>query len=148
MSAPTPGSYPEVTVGALILDPDGRIFLFQSHKWKGAWAIPGGHIEAGETALAAVHREVLEETGLKLESAEFLCYQECVYDPAFWKERHFVFLDFVCRTRGGEVSLNDEAEDWRWYEPEELAEVEIEPFTRKVLEAYFGKGLGVGVGDF
>lgn len=131
--------YPEVTVGALILDPTDRIFLFQSHKWNGAWAIPGGHIEAGEAAIDAVKREVKEETGLEIDSATFLCYQECLFDPAFYKSRHFVFLDFVCTTRGGEVTLNDEAEDWKWFSVEELADLNIEPFTRKVLDEWMKK---------
>ncbi|HEY9843756.1 MAG: NUDIX domain-containing protein [Candidatus Sericytochromatia bacterium] len=129
-------TYPEATVGALILNPEGEIFLFQSHKWKGAWAIPGGHIEAGESAADAVCREALEETGLILDSVDFLCYQECIYDPAFWQAKHFIFLDFVCRTAGGEVTLNDEAEAWKWVRIEELDQLDIEPFTRKTLSLY------------
>lgn len=132
---------PEATVGALILDTNGRLFLFQSHKWRDAWAIPGGHIEPGESAIAAVHREVFEETGLQITDVQFLCYQECLYDPAFWKDRHFIFLDFVCRAVSYDVTLNDEAEAWAWFTPEQLKDpnfdIKIEPFTRKVLDAYF-----------
>lgn len=131
-------SAPEPTVGAVIVNPRGEIFLFQSHKWRDAWAIPGGHIEAGESAEAAVRREVLEETGLSVDTVRFLCYQECIYDPAFWRQKHFIFLDFVCTTAGGEVTLNDEAEAWRWVAPAELDSLRIEPFTRKTLAVYLG----------
>lgn len=137
-------AYPEPTVGALIFNPAGQLFLFQSHKWHGAWAIPGGHIELGETAEAALHREVREETGLTLSSQRFLCYQECVYDPAFWESRHFVFLDFVCTTPGGEVRLNDEAQAWRWFDPNDLIDIEIEPFTQRVLAAWRADGARPG----
>lgn len=137
-------SYPEATVGALILNPAGEFFLFQSHKWNGAWAIPGGHIELGESAEAAVKREVLEETGLTVEHVEFLCCQECVFDPAFWQQKHFIFLDYVCTSPGGEVTLNEEAEAWRWVKREELANLNIEPFTRKVLEEFMKRGQGLG----
>ncbi len=133
--------YPEPTVGALILDANERIFLFRSHKWRDAWTIPGGHIEPGESAVAAVHREVLEETGLQITDVRFLCYQECLYNPAFWKNRHFIFLDFVCQAITNDVTLNDEAEAWAWFKPEQLkapdCALHIEPFTRKVLDTYF-----------
>lgn len=128
--------YPEPTVGAIIVNPQGEIFLFQSHKWNGSWAIPGGHIEMGESAEAAVRREVLEETGLEVNEVYFLCYQECLYDPAFYQKKHFVFLDFVCTSPGGLVTLNDEAEDWAWVKKEDLDHYDLEPFTRKTLGVY------------
>ena len=43
--------YPEPTVGALILGPEGKLFLMQSHKWRDKYVIPGGHIELGESAV-------------------------------------------------------------------------------------------------
>lgn len=54
-------------VGALIRDPAGRVFV-QRRGWDrrllpGCWDIVGGHVEAGETLLDALAREILEETG-------------------------------------------------------------------------------------
>ena len=128
--------YPEPTVGAIIINPQQEIFLFQSHKWNDLWAIPGGHIELGESADSAVRREVKEETGLEVSETQFLCYQECLYDPAFYQQKHFVFLDFVCQTPGGDVVLNDEAEAWAWVMPEKLSDYDIEPFSLKTLRFY------------
>ena len=90
--------YPEPTVGALILNPEGKLFLMRSHKWRDGYVIPGGHIELGERMEQALHREILEETGLKIHDVAWLCTQEFVYDDAFWKRRHFIFFDFTCRT--------------------------------------------------
>ncbi len=75
--------YPEPTVGALIFDPAGRLFLMQSHKWCGRYVVPGGHVELGETLEAALRREVAEETGLTIRDIRFVCTQEFIYDPAF-----------------------------------------------------------------
>jgi 8-oxo-dGTP pyrophosphatase MutT (NUDIX family) len=55
---------------ALILDDDGRIFVLRRADdrplFPGAWDIVGGHLEPGESALEALRREILEETGWRL----------------------------------------------------------------------------------
>lgn len=48
MGKMTSQQYPEPTAGALIFNPQGKIFLMKSHKWKNGCVIPGGHIELGE----------------------------------------------------------------------------------------------------
>lgn len=55
------------TVGAVIVDSRGRAFVhrrsYDRVLFPGCWDIPGGHVEPGETALEALAREVVEETG-------------------------------------------------------------------------------------
>src|SRR5882762_8470952 len=48
---------------------DGAVLLIERAKGalKGRWSLPGGHIEPGETARAAVVREVREETGVEVD---------------------------------------------------------------------------------
>jgi 8-oxo-dGTP diphosphatase len=55
-------------VGAVIHDADGRLLLIRrGHApHEGLWSLPGGRVEPGESAEAAVVREVLEETGLRV----------------------------------------------------------------------------------
>jgi ADP-ribose pyrophosphatase YjhB (NUDIX family) len=51
--------FPEPTVGALILGPDGRLLLMRSHKWRNNHVVvPGGRIELGERMEDALRREV------------------------------------------------------------------------------------------
>jgi nucleoside triphosphatase len=128
-------TYPEPTVGILIFNPKGELLLLQSHKWPGQYVVPGGHVELGERIEQTVIREAKEETGLDVRELRFLCWQEFVFDPSFWKRRHFLFFDYACRAESTEVRLNDEAEDHLWIEPEKALELPIDSYTRvSVLE--------------
>ena len=128
--------YPEPTVGALILNPDGEVLLMRSHKWRGLYVIPGGHIEVGERMENALRREIAEETGLAVYDVEFLGFQEFIHDEAFWKQRHFIFFDYVCKTRSTQVTLNDEAQEYAWVSLEEALTLPVEPYSRHTLKVY------------
>ena len=131
--------YPEPTVGALIFDPAGRLFLMQSHKWGGRYVVPGGHVELGETLEAALRREVAEETGLTIHDIRFVGVQEFIYDPAFWQPRHFIFFDFACRADQTEVLLNDEAEEYIWTTVDEALRLPMDPYTERAIRAYLAQ---------
>jgi nucleoside triphosphatase len=126
--------YPEPTVGALIFNPEGKIFLMRSHKWNDQYCIPGGHIELGERIEEAVIREVKEETGLDVYDLEYICLQEFIYDESFYEKRHFIFFDYACKTDSSEVTLNEEAESYVWVSLEEALGLSVESYTRRTLE--------------
>lgn len=54
-------------VGAFIFSADGKILLGKTGAYEGYWVVPGGGINDGETKLAALKRETLEETGIDVE---------------------------------------------------------------------------------
>ncbi len=56
-------------VGAVVLDDDGRLLLVRRGREpsRGLWSLPGGRVEPGESDVVAVAREVLEETGLRVD---------------------------------------------------------------------------------
>jgi ADP-ribose pyrophosphatase YjhB (NUDIX family) len=68
----TPGQAPAIAVGAVVLDAQGRVLLVQRGRppMAGAWTLPGGRVQAGESLEAAVVREILEETAL---AARVIC---------------------------------------------------------------------------
>jgi len=126
--------YPEPTVGALIFNSRDELLLIKSHKWKNKYVVPGGHIELGERTEVALVREVKEETNLDIYDIQFLCYQDFIYDEAFWKPRHFIFMDFTCRTEASDVKLNDEAQEYIWVTIEEAVRLPMDPFTLHAIE--------------
>ena len=124
--------YPEPTAGALILDPEGRLFL----KWADKYVLPGGHVELGETLAAALRREVVEDTDLAIHDIRFVCMQEFIYDPALWQPRYFIYLDSACHTVHTKVQLNDELEEYVWGAVDEALRLPIEPYAAKAIRTY------------
>ena len=129
-------SYPLATVGALVRRPDGRVLLVRTHKWRDAWGVPGGKVHYGETVKGALEREFLEETGLSLTRVFWGPVQEAVRSPEFYKEAHFVLLNFIALTDGEAVTLNDEAQDHAWVTPEDALTFELNTPTRRLLGFY------------
>lgn len=130
-------AYPEPTVGALIVNKEGKILLAKSHKWFDKYTLPGGHIEVGETMIEAVAREVKEEVGLDVEVAEFLLMQEAIFANEFWKKKHFIFFDFLCRSRDQQVKLDGrELQEYVWEYPGAAFRLNLDSFTKKTLEKY------------
>jgi nucleoside triphosphatase len=134
--------YPEPTVGALIFNEREQLLLVKTHKWNGRYTIPGGHVELGESLTEALKREIREETGLELLQAEFLCYQEFIFNESFWEKRHFLFFDFICRVKGEVVTLNEEAQDYVWVDFEQAFTYPIDVYLRHSLDLLRDKGWG------
>jgi nucleoside triphosphatase len=129
--------YPEPTVGALIVNKEGKVLLTRSHKWFDKYTLPGGHIEVGETMIEAVVREAKEETGLDVEVVELLLTQEAIFAKEFWKKKHFVFFDFLCKSKDEQVKLDGrELQEYVWEYPGEAFQLNLDSFTKKTLEKY------------
>ena len=126
--------YPEATVGAVILNSENKVLICKSNKWNQKYVIPGGHIEAGEKMEAALVREVKEETGLKIYDIQLLGITESIYSKSFQEQKHFIFVDFICRSNSDQVVLNEEAQSYQWIELSEIENYELEEFTFSLLK--------------
>jgi ADP-ribose pyrophosphatase YjhB (NUDIX family) len=126
---------PVPTVGGLIFDSSGRMLLVRTRKWSDLWGIPGGKIEYGESSEAALRRELLEETGLELADIRFVMLQDCVNSPEFYRQAHFLLLNYVCRMeRDSLVRLNGEAQAHAWVTWDEATALPLNGPTRRLLE--------------
>jgi nucleoside triphosphatase len=131
--------FPEPCAGALIFNPDGKLFLMKSHKWHDRFVVPGGHVELGETIEQALKREILEETGFEIFDIKFVCFREFIFGKAFWKKRHFIFFDFACRTTASKPKLNSEAETFAWALIGDAQKLPLEPYTRQLIATFLEK---------
>ena len=133
-------TYPEATVGALVVNESGEVLIVRSHKWGDKYTVPGGHIELGERAEDAIRREVKEETGLEAEPVELLIVQQAIYPKDFHKHEHYVFMDFVLKAKSSKVQLDGrELQDYVWVRPEEALKLDLEEYTRNFVLKYLEK---------
>lgn len=130
-------SHPPIsTVGALIYNAGGEVLMVRTHKWSNLWGIPGGKIKWGETSEDALRREIKEETDLDITDIEFVLVQDCIHSKEFYRDAHFILLNYTCRCVGKpHVQLNDEAREFRWVLIEDALKMEINQPTRKLLLA-------------
>jgi phosphoglycolate phosphatase-like HAD superfamily hydrolase/ADP-ribose pyrophosphatase YjhB (NUDIX family) len=130
---------PIVTVGGLISNDAGQVLMVRTHKWSNLWGIPGGKIKWGETSTAALQREIQEETGLRVTDIQFVLAQDCIHSKEFYRDAHFVLLNYTCRCPGEPaVKLNDEAREFRWVTVEQALALPVNQPTRRLLNAVAG----------
>lgn len=138
--APGVAQLPVPTVGALVYDQNNQVLMIRTQKWSGLWGIPGGKIKYGESSEEALRREILEETGLQIAEIEFVLVQDCIRSPEFYREAHFILLNYTCTsTTDTPVQLNSEAQEFQWLSPEAARNLPLNAPTRRLLEAVQNK---------
>ena len=103
---PPPG--PAQATDCVLFDGDGRLLLIRRAKppYEGCFALPGGHVEVGETVEAACRRELFEETGLRVRDLRLVgVYSEPERDP----RGHVVSVAFLAAGWEGEPSAGTDA---------------------------------------
>ena len=143
-TAPDARAYPDrpfLAVSAAIIR-DGRVLVARRARGPalGVWTMPGGVVEAGETLLEALVREIQEETAIAIEPVALAGHREVmVRDDDKRVSRHFVILCFAARWIAGEPQLNDELSEARWLKLEELAGLKTTEGLAEIVAAAFDR---------
>lgn len=139
--APAESRVPVVTVGALILNARDEVLMIRTHKWSNLWGIPGGKVRFGECSVEALRREVKEETNLDITDIRFALVQDCIHSKEFYRDAHFVLLNYTCRAaEATEVTLNEEGQEHRWLSIQDAFELPLNQPTRVLLQHESGEG--------
>jgi ADP-ribose pyrophosphatase YjhB (NUDIX family) len=128
---------PFLAVSAAILR-DGKVLVVRRARKPalGVYTMPGGVVEAGETLVEAVTREVMEETGLTIAPVALAGHREAIVrDTENRVERHFVILCFASRWLAGEPVLNEELDDARWVSLDELGRLKTTEGLAEIVAA-------------
>ena len=101
----------KIVAKAVIIDEKDRVlFLKRSDylkKFAGEWDLPGGHTKENESLNLGLEREVLEETGLKIEGATFFKQLENL---------NFFFVKYNSES----VKLSHEHVDYKFFDKQDL----------------------------
>ncbi len=137
-------------VSAVIFSKDGKFFQGRKDPARGgvypdAWHIPGGGIEEGENKIAALKREIAEETGIDIspysieliddtgrgESEKTLESGERVLCEMMFYVYRIVIDDKNADEIG--VTLNGDLAEYVWHDPHELKDVVLTPPSQELF---------------
>jgi 8-oxo-dGTP diphosphatase len=134
LTSPLTPTHPQLAVSAAIFR-DDKILLVRraGSPAKGFYSLPGGRVEFGETLHAALHREIGEETGLRIEILDLAGWREVV--PGAAGGGHYLIMAFAARWTFGDPVLNDELDDFRWLAPDALGNLKITTGLEEIIQS-------------
>lgn len=111
----------------------GQVLLIQRAKapWDGAWTLPGGRLEPGETAEECATRELKEELGLSVHALRPLARL------LLGGSRKFRLQVFATEALEGEIEPSEEILAWRWVPPGGETALRTTPHLSEVLQRAF-----------
>lgn len=118
-----------------IIEKNGKTILIKRNKepFSGLWAIPGGHVELGETVEESAIREAEEETGLKIKLKEITGVYS---DPKRHPGKHTIATVFVAEPIDGELKADTDADEAKWFSLNEIPFDNLAFDHAKILRDY------------
>ena len=127
-------SRPQLAVSAAIFRDDKVLLVRRARApGQGCYSFPGGRVEFGESLHTALHREVDEETGLKIEILALAGWREVL--PQASGGGHYLIMSFAARWQANEPVLNDEHDDFKWLAPDALGDLPLTGGLHEVITA-------------
>ncbi|MGB8975646.1 MAG: NUDIX domain-containing protein [Pseudomonas capeferrum] len=126
---------------ALLIDPQGRTLLVRKRGTQ-AFMQPGGKIDAGETPVAALVRELHEELGLRIDPAQAIPLGR-FSAPAANEPGHEVQAELFRVDSAEAVVPAAEIEEVVWLAADQAPTLELAPLTRDLILPLYRKAVSV-----
>ena len=130
-----PQQFPRLGVSACVFR-DTHVLLIQRAKppLVGVWSLPGGHVEPGETAIAAAARELREETGIEARLNHLVgLYDVIRHDAKGQLAFHYAIACFAGTWMAGDATAGSDALSVRWTDPNEFGGMTFTPNVREAI---------------
>ncbi len=132
----------KITAKCIVFNGDGNVLLLRrsgtDEARAGEWDFPGGGVELHEDVLAAVSREIAEETNLEVNSRDiYLTYT----DTRLQYDLNNIRLVYYCRIQAQEIRLSFEHSEYIWVTPAEA----LQKFPHPVYGEGLRRGLTLGL---
>ena len=114
----------------------GRVLLVRRKKDPdaGKWGFAGGHVERGETALAAAARELHEETSVVATPVQYLTNLDIITrDARGIVEHHFLLAAVLCRYESGTPVPSDEVSHAEWVEVDRVTTLDRSAHVEEMI---------------
>lgn len=138
--SPAQKQTPVAAVGVVCLRGDDVLLIRRgTPPLEGRWSLPGGRIEWGERAADAALRELKEETDCTADLIGLIDVVDAVLTksgaPGEPPWGHYVLIDYAAHWRAGEPRGGDDAEDARFFSPDEVASLGLWDETLRIIAA-------------
>ncbi len=122
--------FPKLAASACVWKEDKVLLIQRAKAPIGLWSLPGGHVEFGETALAAARRELLEETGVTAELTEFVGLYEII---SSMPPLHYAIACYCGLWLWGDATAAGDAFSAQWVSANDLHRLDFVPNVAEAI---------------
>jgi NAD+ diphosphatase len=130
-------TYPRISPAIIVridrmIDGVPHLLLARNGRWRRGWySVLAGFVEPGETLEQCVHREVFEETGLRLKNVRYFGSQP-------WPFPNSLMVGFTAEYAGGDIVLvEEELDDANWFTIDSLPNLPSSmSIARRLVDAF------------
>ncbi|MBI2032130.1 MAG: NUDIX hydrolase [Candidatus Levybacteria bacterium] len=117
---------------------DNKILLLRRHKNKsqgGRWGVPAGKINAGENKIAALIREIQEETGNTVSQKDLIYFKSIYVKHAY----DFVYHMYHYKLpREVPIKISDyEHKEYKWVDPKKALNLKLVDDLDECIKMYY-----------